>query len=587
MTYQVRNRFFDPAQAAMGMGPGPLRSSVVGPPPEAVSPASGPVQGSGPGYAAANIGENRFLPNGKAMLSANDPDAPRLYAKNPGLYDLPPGMNPNGSTAAQNRHLGAAMGPNPFQMERPITMAQGGVINEPVVGRGQRSGRAYLMGEQGPEVVKPMPQQGELTDEMIQQLQAILGRNIFKTRKASPLRRSRVGDDPKQNTARGTNAPLIGITDDDVRMLASRPEFRPLINILIEAERRGGIQVTEAASGAIIGGPGSPSWQGGSQLDETVRQNDVARSQVVGPENGVVMTGGDTGRDDPLPQTPESIDPISGRPVSPTNYDLQNGMNEGSSSDYIPQESWSGSDPNPTNSSFTTTSAGPIGPVGPVASDLFQAETATSPVDLTQRRGEWGTSETPDTVDGVGPAGPMGPEIMGPPTPTPNEYGYTVTQGTPTFAQTRPIPGKIPADAPYSGPFESFETPQKMEYGLGPALGPAQAMQPYVPAPIYQQPMPSGAGSWSGSDPNPINSGAYEAQQFDQSTMDQMLAQALARSGYNSTSIDTPPASAYTGYNPSGPSIDPGIVDEPQETEAERLMRLASSGSTGGTGFYN
>src|SRR5687767_11645915 len=297
MGYQVRNRFFDPAQAAMGMGPGPIKSmGVAGPPPEAAAP--GPVQGSGPGYAAANIGENRFLPNGKAMLSVHDDDAEGLYKKNPNMYELPTnfaqkraalsgGGTPEDQQAYMEKQIALTAQKNKALAQKPIAMAQGGIINEPIVGRGQNSGRAYLMGEQGPEIVKPMGKGtgmggGELTDDVIAQLQAILGRNIFKSRKAGPLRRSRVGDDPKQNTARGTNAPLIGITDDDVRMLASRPEFRPLVNILIEAERRGGIQVTEAATGAIIGGPGSPSWQGGSQLAEEVISETPAAQNAPG-----------------------------------------------------------------------------------------------------------------------------------------------------------------------------------------------------------------------------------------------------------------------------------------------------------------
>jgi len=39
-------------------------------------------------------------------------------------------------------------------------MAEGGVIDEPVMGIGQRTGQRYLMGEAGPEVVSPMTQAG-------------------------------------------------------------------------------------------------------------------------------------------------------------------------------------------------------------------------------------------------------------------------------------------------------------------------------------------------------------------------------------------------------------------------------------------
>jgi phage-related minor tail protein len=41
---------------------------------------------------------------------------------------------------------------------RPIAMATGGVISEPVLGIGAKSKSSYLIGEAGPEVVKPMGQ---------------------------------------------------------------------------------------------------------------------------------------------------------------------------------------------------------------------------------------------------------------------------------------------------------------------------------------------------------------------------------------------------------------------------------------------
>ena len=48
-------------------------------------------------------------------------------------------------------------------MSRPapdLRMAGGGIINEPVSGIGQRSGKSYLLGEAGREMVVPMSRSG-------------------------------------------------------------------------------------------------------------------------------------------------------------------------------------------------------------------------------------------------------------------------------------------------------------------------------------------------------------------------------------------------------------------------------------------
>jgi hypothetical protein len=45
-------------------------------------------------------------------------------------------------------------------MAGQIEMAEGGLINEPVVGLGQNTGRRYLLGEAGPEYVVPQDKMG-------------------------------------------------------------------------------------------------------------------------------------------------------------------------------------------------------------------------------------------------------------------------------------------------------------------------------------------------------------------------------------------------------------------------------------------
>jgi hypothetical protein len=46
--------------------------------------------------------------------------------------------------------------PNPYNAESIIGMANGGMINEPVVGMGTKTGTSYAFGERGPEMVMPL-----------------------------------------------------------------------------------------------------------------------------------------------------------------------------------------------------------------------------------------------------------------------------------------------------------------------------------------------------------------------------------------------------------------------------------------------
>jgi hypothetical protein len=147
---------------------------------------------------------------------------------------------------------------------RPVAMARGGVINEPIHGVGQ-SGQQYLLGENGPETVMPgiHQQHGQdsgayqshdsgLTPEQIHQLQQLLGRNIFEPHPGGPIRRSKTNSNQSQNTSRAVNAPVIHITDEEVRQLANVPQYHTLIQALIQADKRGGVSVTNHQTGSSV-----------------------------------------------------------------------------------------------------------------------------------------------------------------------------------------------------------------------------------------------------------------------------------------------------------------------------------------------
>jgi hypothetical protein len=177
--------------------------------------ANGRVMGSGPGYAAANQGDNRFLANGQIQLSSEDPNAAALQKAHPNQYVIQGGhstvplqMQGSGQEAAaryaqyKNQQpvvqgpqgepdTGTGGGPgngwsgSPDQKDyidraiaasaafnansRPndgsgshqtLTYAEGGTIAEPVIGIGMHSGKRYLLGEKGTETVTPGGESG-------------------------------------------------------------------------------------------------------------------------------------------------------------------------------------------------------------------------------------------------------------------------------------------------------------------------------------------------------------------------------------------------------------------------------------------
>jgi len=162
----LRAQYFDLKSTAAQGGP--------------IAPAKGggyegavPANASGPGYAGVNVGENRFLPNGKVMLSANDPDARGLAARNPSMYQLPD-VPDNQIARGSSRDAQGNWSPWFGDGYRPVmdannqytgqneaydvkSYAQGGMIDEPVIGIGQRTGKRYVFGEAGPEKVTPTP----------------------------------------------------------------------------------------------------------------------------------------------------------------------------------------------------------------------------------------------------------------------------------------------------------------------------------------------------------------------------------------------------------------------------------------------
>lgn len=179
----LRRQFFDLSAAqAPNAAPGPIAPAQGG-------GYRGPVpsEAAGPGYAGAYVGENRFLPNNRVMLSANDPDARRLAAQNPNLYQMPsvpdsqiargstrdaqgnwspwfgdgyrPVLDQNGQYTGRNESYEMAVDAASERGPGPKMYARGGMIEEPVFGVGQRTGQGYVFGEAGPERVVPQGRQ--------------------------------------------------------------------------------------------------------------------------------------------------------------------------------------------------------------------------------------------------------------------------------------------------------------------------------------------------------------------------------------------------------------------------------------------
>jgi hypothetical protein len=67
-----------------------------------------------------------------------------------------------------------------------VALAQGGMINEPVVGIGTKSGSSYLMGEAGPEAVIPEDQLGGGATNVSVNIQAVDAKSITELMQQNP-----------------------------------------------------------------------------------------------------------------------------------------------------------------------------------------------------------------------------------------------------------------------------------------------------------------------------------------------------------------------------------------------------------------
>lgn len=207
--------------------------------------------------------------------------------------------------------------------------AKGGVIPEHVIGRGMETGLPYEFGEMGPETVVPngpiQQDTSDLDEQLAAELQRVLGRRVIvRPNRPMKVRNTAVPESYTQgNQSRATNAPVIQVSTDDVMKLARDPRFAPLVGRLIEAEKRGGLQVTNRDGSpygpqSTYGQPGQQAGSGFSQPSPTPTpdQGFEQTSPDMGFEQTVVP-GSPTPSDSPLP--PESPTP----PDSPTPPETQ------------------------------------------------------------------------------------------------------------------------------------------------------------------------------------------------------------------------------------------------------------------------
>lgn len=123
-----------PERLAAGLGSSQANSTNVQEPIPAMSPPSQVSRGDSTGYVSPSTGLSGFNTDGTVRLAPNDPDAAGLMAKYPGKYR--------------------------------IGFADGGVIPEPVMGKGMMSGQSYMFGEEGPETVVNRDQMMRMKEHM-------------------------------------------------------------------------------------------------------------------------------------------------------------------------------------------------------------------------------------------------------------------------------------------------------------------------------------------------------------------------------------------------------------------------------------
>lgn len=165
-----------PADSGGATAAPPAQSAAV---PNRTGNLTGPVGGSYEGLSGFDAA------TGKPRLYAGDPDAARLQREHPGMYavtsaaDAKPyedqlraegnqgaGTGPAGAATADAQQRLIAGGASPkFYSGGTAIFGDGGIIPEPVVGRGLYSGKPYIFGEKGPEGVIPNDQMPEHMQE--------------------------------------------------------------------------------------------------------------------------------------------------------------------------------------------------------------------------------------------------------------------------------------------------------------------------------------------------------------------------------------------------------------------------------------
>lgn len=339
--FTLRNRF-----ARDAVPTGPVRQYGLASSPAAAAPggSGGPVTGSGPGYAAANLARPASMGGpesaaekayGNAQHNAKTPEefaankqqfeqAQAASRATPTLQSAPQGaQTPTGMPEGANV---AMAGNTPVSMSEWFMkqlgdkagtpwkfMAKGGKITEPIMGMGMNTGARYMFGEHGDEQVTPMsgvdassPDQAD--EQMAAELQKVLGRNVL-IRSKRPVKTSKVAGVPEsatKNSSLAVNAPVIRLTDDDIRALANRPEYKQLITRLIEAEKRGGVEITKQ-DGTPYGGQ-STTGTGGSPTG-TVAGTQSAAGPTTPTDTTTTPGGGDT---TPTPDEPPTPSPAPG-----------------------------------------------------------------------------------------------------------------------------------------------------------------------------------------------------------------------------------------------------------------------------------
>jgi hypothetical protein len=564
MGYVVRNRFQQGLAAEVG-GPGPIRATYLGQPAAALAGgpptnSAGQVMGAGPGYAAANQGNNKFNDDGTAQLAWNDPDADNLMKKYPGRYTKQEGpkqatlssrpqFNQN-NTGPGSRQVNTAGMPSDANIgyagETPISLsewmtnqlktkpgsnwqvyAKGGRIKEPVVGVGQRSGNPYLFGENGPETVIPDNNAVESSEEdIIAELQRVLGRRIFAKRRR-PIRKSSLRPEEgsqNENTARAVNAPVLRLGEDEIRQLVGNPQFGNLLAALAEAERQGGVEILPGTGNSSAPLGGSAINTGPTPNEQAAIEEEEARRAE---EESQYLPG--VGYEEPTnPDLPEGTPPGFGEPAGSTTYNYDELEPEpsdlsdpfGDPSGQMPAQGVYTSDPG----NLDVVEGTPPGFGEPAGSTTYDSgEFQTEPSDLSDPFGDpGGQMASPGTYTSA-PTTSTSPAPYTPPSSTSDPFGD---------------PG---GQLPSSGTYSSAPAPV------------APVANPITWAPGWE---PGGSnwatvgGGTATADPGATTGGSYS---------------------------DNQDPTNYTPYDPTAEDIYSPVVG--YESEEERLARLMSGGS--------